>query len=840
MIHKIIYFLLFLFLSHFSYSQILPTENSKEKNNKDSASISKYPPSNNEISIESDSINTAPKEIIISPIIGLGTGMFSFYGDMYTKHFQAPMVSRLAFDLIVSQPLNDFLLLNFRVTYGKLGANERFSYNNRNLNFESTMRIGGLNLEYNFDNFLPKNRTASPYISLGVESFEFLSKTDLKDQNGSNYFYWSDGSIRNIDEQATDANLAVEINRDYKYESDIRELNLDGFGKYPERSFAIPVGIGATFKINDFINFKIGATLHFTFTDYIDGITEKSIGFRQGNKQNDNFMMTSFSLHYNLGRSDKRKEMKKTSLNMENHYKDIDFSELDLLDQDKDGVVDWNDLCQGTPEGVPVDANGCPLDDDKDGVPNYRDDEIKSPIDALVNTRGLQMSDSLIAYQYRFYMDSTGEFGSIENRDFASTKSGRKEYTVELGTFRKGLPSNLMTKFLSISDISSDIKSDSSTIYTAGKFDNIKDAERRKQQLINEGLSGVKVVYKLNSKYYDIKSKEMDPEKSYSGFLLGEDKTPLANSKVNLMNAKGEVLNTTTTDDLGAFHFSPLPYPKEDLLIALDEKDTKLKKFKKIYLTDDKSNKATEVYPNNVAFNIVNNKNIASSLSNSSKKGVIKNTAINKNTATINHTSSKSINTPGIVMRVQLGAYKKRLPKAVFKDVNDLIEMKTDDGLYKYLTGSFTTIESAATLKVEMILNGYPGAFIAAYKDGERISLKDAGATIAENENILETPENTIVSGVNKNLVKFKVQIGVFKSQPPQSMLAIFSKLKDINEEKTTSGLMRYVVGSFNSYLEAEALKNELIKKYGLSGSFVVSTFKNSYISIPEAMEILK
>ena len=51
---------------------------------------------------------------------------------------------------------------------------------------------------------------------------------------------------------------------------------------------------------------------------------------------------------------------------------------------------------------------------------------------------------------------------------------------------------------------------------------------------------------------------------------------------------------------------------------------------------------------------------------------------------------------------------------------------------------------------------------------------------------------------------------------------------------------MRYVVGSFNSYLEAEALKNELIKKYGLSGSFVVSTFKNSYISIPEAMEILK
>ncbi|WP_346319357.1 hypothetical protein [Chitinophaga sp. YIM B06452] len=30
-------------------------------------------------------------------------------------------------------------------------------------------------------------------------------------------------------------------------------------------------------------------------------------------------------------------------------------------DEDKDGVVDEDDLCPGTPADVPVDANGCPI-----------------------------------------------------------------------------------------------------------------------------------------------------------------------------------------------------------------------------------------------------------------------------------------------------------------------------------------------------------------------------------------------------------------------------------------------------------------------------------------------
>lgn len=45
----------------------------------------------------------------------------------------------------------------------------------------------------------------------------------------------------------------------------------------------------------------------------------------------------------------------------------------DIADADGDGVPDDKDKCPGTPAGVQVDADGCPLDSDGDGVPDYLD-----------------------------------------------------------------------------------------------------------------------------------------------------------------------------------------------------------------------------------------------------------------------------------------------------------------------------------------------------------------------------------------------------------------------------------------------------------------------------------
>ena len=719
-----------------------------------------------------------PDGFIFKPAIGLGTGMFSFYGDLYEKNFQAPMVSRLGYDLNVSQQFNDYLQINFYVLFGKLGANERSAPNNRNLNFESEIRVGGLNLTYNFDHFLPKKREATPYISLGFESFEFLSKTDLFDQYGNRYYYWSDGSTRNIDENSPTASMAVKIQRDYTYESDIRELNFDGFGKYPERTWAVPVGAGAMFKINDSWTFKVGATMHFTFTDYLDGVTSKSAGNRVGKKGNDKFMMSSFSVHYNFRMKDKEEEEDENG-----NFNDVDFFALDLSDIDKDGVSDAADSCQGTPEGVPVDAKGCPLDDDGDSYPNHMDDELNSPKDAFVDVKGVQLNDSIIDYQYRFYMDSTGAFAAVVRRDHNGKELYnnlyQKEYMVDIGTFKKGLPPELMTKYLSIADISNTNIDDSTTKYTAGKFNNLLDAELRKKQLIAEGLTDAKVVYKQNGKFYD---------------------APAYNATTN-----GNAANNTTTNNTN---------------------------------TNNTNNTNTNNTINNTTTNNANSNNTTNSNSTNNT-----NTNSTNNTNTTNNTNSNNaaVVSSGTVLRVQLGAYKNKLSKNVFKDVPNLIEIKTDDGLYKYMSGSFTSFEEAAKHKVNLLLKGYQGAFITAYKDGKRASLKDAGATPQKKEEVTESgSDNTEVNAVNKKLVTFKVQVGVFKSEPPAEKLAKYEKAKGVSKETTPTGLTRYTVGPFADYAAAQAAKENLIKNIGIEDAFIVAFFNGEYITIQEALELLK
>jgi OmpA-OmpF porin, OOP family len=59
-----------------------------------------------------------------------------------------------------------------------------------------------------------------------------------------------------------------------------------------------------------------------------------------------------------------------------------------VLDSDKDGVPDNLDKCPGTPLGVAVDKDGCPIDSDKDGVPDYLDKCPNTPLGVAVDKDG--------------------------------------------------------------------------------------------------------------------------------------------------------------------------------------------------------------------------------------------------------------------------------------------------------------------------------------------------------------------------------------------------------------------------------------------------------------------
>jgi hypothetical protein len=696
-----------------------------------------------------DTVNRVDQKL--KPKVALGAGRLSYYGNLYQKKFQSPLTARPAFDLNISQRLTRYLQLNFNVMFGKLGANENTA--TRHENFQSEIRAGGLNLLYDFGNFIPDRYTVRPFVSVGITGFEFLSKTDLKDKNGNTYYYWIDGSIKDKDQNAPDAQNAKDLKRDYSYETDIRIRNEKINGKYDERSWALPVGAGAIMQVTDRIDFKLNFQLFFTNTTKIDGITSETAN---GKLRKNKFAYTSFSLQYDLIANNRQKEkLKKDTLS------DAFWLAFDKEDRDKDKVVDLQDDCLGTDEGVPVDAKGCPLDDDKDGIPNYRDDELNTALGLPVNERGVGQTDDYWAAWYNQYMnDSTGVDKTIEivgnAFDLTSKKtklSDEKEnYTVELIRYEGSIPSDELAFLLSIGDIKSTTLPDGSTVvYTSGDYKKVSTAVKRRDEFIAEGNKGAGV-----SK---IKGKNI------------------------IQLSEGEI---------------------EDLLRK--EKEDELR------LTTNTSNTNTSETSTNSATN--NSNNTEEKIEKFSKDEVI--------------------------YRVQLGAFKNKISTSVFNTNAGVLELKAGENFYKYVTKGYKTIEEAAAVRADLVIQGYSDAFVTAYKDGKRIALNQTKATVVDKKYKEDLSDEKMFSSVDKKLVLFKIQLGPLKKSFAEK--AMDEKVKDLpNKEKqpTTSGSIRYTAGSFSKYDEAEKFRKELEGK-GFADGFIIATFKGEIISIQEAMELLK
>lgn len=71
------------------------------------------------------------------------------------------------------------------------------------------------------------------------------------------------------------------------------------------------------------------------------------------------------------------------------------FTKAAVIDSDNDGVADNLDKCPGTPAGVKVDKDGCPLDSDKDGVYDYLDKCPGTPAGVRVDKDGCPMQESI-------------------------------------------------------------------------------------------------------------------------------------------------------------------------------------------------------------------------------------------------------------------------------------------------------------------------------------------------------------------------------------------------------------------------------------------------------------
>lgn len=555
-----------------------------------------------------------------SPTVGVGIGALSIYGDINDKNYNSPFGGNPGFNVYILQPISNLFDIRINFLSGYIKEEERSL--DRNMNFRSDIRGLSANLEYNFSNFLPENRKITPLISLGVEAVEFNPKSDLEAFGGEPYNYWSDGTIRNIDENSVNANQAIVIQRDYNYETDIRESGLNGSTSYAERAFSIPLSVGVNMHLNDQFTFRLESTFRYTFTDNIDGLSKNSdksiLGNRNANSRNDILFFNGFSLSYNFQKVegadiDQFDKKRKTE--------PFDFLESgNTEDYDGDGVIDLVDICPNTSKAVQVDTIGCPVDSDGDGVPDYIDEEVNTEYPEFANDKGIEMTDDMMYKSYLRYKDSTLEFAEVIERDFTGQRKQKQQrpYRVKVGEYQKGQTPEDMSKLLSLSDLTK-IDQDNLTLYTVGNYSSLNDAKKRAVKLSSDGYQKVDVIKRNNSGKYEA------------------------------LNIRTQSSNSNHTPDNTSPSTKPLT-------------------------PQDQENEIDE-----------------------------------------------------IVYRVQLGAFKQR-PEGSGKYANiPALFVVESGGYYRYMSGSFSTFEDAANHKVKMVVEGFKGAFVVAYKNGNRVSLKSVG-----------------------------------------------------------------------------------------------------------------
>lgn len=333
------------------------------------------------------------------PVISIAQGVMNFIGDVGYSHLNEPLTAKSGFQLEIQHHTSSRFSVAAFILSGRIAGEEKSLM--RTLNFRSSAVAEGILFRYDFLARHRSNQVLIPYLTTGIEYMFFHAKADLKDANGTTYHYWNDGSIRNVAEDDTAAYHSVLLHRDYTYETDLRDANIDGFGKYRQGSWAFPVGAGVRFRISSRCSMNFSSVCHLINSDLVDGVTPESAGQRQGNSRNDKILFSSVSFRYDLGAGRDVPRKTKTVRIRKEDVANVDFNALVMEDADHDGIPDVRDDSAATPQNNPVYVNGVPLDGDNDGIPDYRDKELHSAKDAVVTTDGITITEEMIEKKFR-------------------------------------------------------------------------------------------------------------------------------------------------------------------------------------------------------------------------------------------------------------------------------------------------------------------------------------------------------------------------------------------------------------------------------------------------------
>ena len=231
----------------------------------------------------------------------------------------------------------------------------------------------------------------------------------------------------------------------------------------------------------------------------------------------------------------------------------------------------------------------------------------------------------------------------------------------------------------------------------------------------------------------------------------------------------------------------------------------------------------------------------------------------------------------GLVYRVQVGAFRKPIPKESFRDFSPVSGDVLANGLTCYMAGYFNSAQNAILARKQIRALGYADAFIVAYCDGKRVSfaqgreLENSGrckvmtinelnlALVGNNPdnlsnivnvnsenrantnqpikpNYLDVPnaKSAELGELNQHLF-FTVQVGVYNKPITNNQL---QNIDELITHKSEKGQIRYSTGMFDNLNAAKKRKIDAVNK-GVADAYVVAYYQGKRISIAEATNLL-
>lgn len=247
---------------------------------------------------------------------------------------------------------------------------------NSNYNYEVTPMIGAIVPEGNLDLKNQKNYGISVGRNLDDNIFDQLELGILRSTN-TKYDIGGDKTkitrfFANIIKEYSlndKTSLYSLIGLGYEdFSKNLYNNDDDGFGNY---------GIGIKYQFNDRLALKADIRHLITFDGNNNLLYTMGLGISFGAKAHPMVK--------------EKEEVKEEPKIMEQPVEQIAVE----LDDDKDGVLNKNDICPQTPMGVSVNEQGCELDSDKDGIVNSADKCPNSEMGVIVDKMGCAINVDL-------------------------------------------------------------------------------------------------------------------------------------------------------------------------------------------------------------------------------------------------------------------------------------------------------------------------------------------------------------------------------------------------------------------------------------------------------------